>query len=126
MQTQPQPDAEVAHFQASYDDLNVRIGRLAIALRVPLESDADAENALKTLADMAVAVERRAVAERRSASRTEGGTERRLGYQRAELRGLLVMRYDMEAKLYEQLGFTVARQIIESSAQTLTRHGFYT
>ena len=124
MQTTPQPDAEVTHLQESYDDLNVRIGRLAIALRVPLESDADVENALKAMSDLAVAVERRAVADRRSARRAEGGTERRLGYQRAELRGLLVMRYDMEVKLYEQLGFTVARQVIESSALTLTRHGF--
>ncbi len=124
MQTSKRSEPEVAHLQASFDDLNIRIARLAIALSVPLASDADVQSALKALTDPAVDVERRLVADRRSANRTERGPERRLSYLRIELRGLLIMRYDMEVKLSEQVGSTGAREIIESSALTLSRQGF--
>ncbi len=123
--TQPQTEPGIARFLVYLDDLNVRISRLAIALRIPLASDADVQSALKELVVPSVPVENRSGVERRSPSRLQGSPERRLNYQRAELRGLLVMRYDFEVKLVDELGSESARQVMQSSAQTLDRHGFH-
>jgi len=122
----PGPAAtEASHFQAALDDLNVRIARLAIALKVPLVSDVDLQSALKNLGQPAIATERRSGSDRRSATRSQEGPERRLSYQRAELRGLLVMRYDVEVKLCDEVGAAAAQQIMESSVATLGRQGFH-
>jgi len=85
----PRPLA-AGHLVEILTDLNTRIARLAIALHIPLNTDADIQEAIHTRDPQAPhGVERR------------DSSERRTTLQRCELRGLLVMRFGTEIKLVE-------------------------
>ena len=129
LSTDPPVEARVSTqrleaIEASFDALNARIARLAIALGVSLETD----DAITTLMSehplQAVADERRLSADRRSPSRTSPGPERRMAHKREELRGLLVLRYGLETSYVNQHGVLVARQILMESEAHLVRDGF--
>lgn len=115
---------EADHLRQTMEGLNARIARLSIALRVPLKTDADIQEAMKNLNVLDAPKERRAGIERRSPARLSSTVERRTNHQHSELRGLLVMRYESEIKLVELLGATRSRQMIGSISQNLERHGF--
>ena len=116
---------EVGHFTDLMQDMNARIARLSIALSIPLETDADIQRAIHAGADMPTpAIERRSGTERRTAQRAIASIERRTNWQRSELRGLLVLRYETELKMVQVLGGTTSRQVMGSMAQNMERHGF--
>lgn len=105
-------------------DLNSRIARLSMALHVPLDTDADVMAAIQNLQPPQIEFERRSGVERRSAARLATTPERRGNNQRAELRGLLVLRYGMEVRLAENLGWVATNEVMISSHEKMTRHGF--
>lgn len=116
---------EVAQLGEFLQSVNARIARLAIALRVPLDTDADIQEAIKAFVEAPLPYgERRSGTDRRAASRTSSSPERRANMQRSELRGLLVMRYETEVKLAELVGATMSRQLIHAVAHNLERQGF--
>ena len=116
---------EAVHLIEILTDLNARIARLAIALRIPLNTDAAIQDAIHSKDPQPpCAMERRSGSERRAATRADASPERRTALQRFELRGLLVMRFGTEVKLVELIGASPLRQIIGSIARTLERQGF--
>ncbi len=129
MSTEPGPEARaLAHrmeaIESSFDALNARIARLAIALGVSLETD-DAVTALMSEHPLqAVSPDRRLSSDRRSTSRSSPGPDRRLAHKREELRGLLVLRYGVETRYVNQHGVLATRQILVESEAHLVRDGF--
>ncbi len=106
-------------------DLNARIARLAIALHVPLESDADVIAAMKTLSENDQNPLLQAHADDYSPEHIgEHGAQRRLSGLRAELRGLLVLRYGVEQRTVEQFGVQATHQIMAEAEAQLQREGF--
>ena len=96
---------EAGHLVEILTDLNTRIARLAIALHIPLNTDADIQEAIHTGDPQPPhGVERRGSSERRLATRAASNPERGTTWQRCELRGLLVMRFGTEIKLVELIG----------------------
>lgn len=115
---------EAGHLVEILTDLNTRIARLAIALHIPLKTDADIQEAIRTTDPQPpYGVERRGSSERRSAIRVASNPERRTTLQRCELRGLLVMRFGTEIKLVELIGAVPSLQIMGSVARTLESQG---
>ena len=106
------------------DEISTRIARLAIGLRVPLKTDAEVAHAMSHQAPAYEAQDRRATAERRDASRAGKSADRRQSHLHAELRGLLVMRYDMETQYVKVAGAFATRQILEESEARLAHNGF--
>ena len=101
---------EAGHLLEMLTGLNARIARLAIALHMPLNTDADIQEAIHTTDPQPPdGVERRGSSERRCATRAASNPERRATLQRCELRGLLVMRFGTEIKLVELIGAAPSR-----------------
>lgn len=109
---------------STIEALNVRIARLAIGLGVSLKSDADVRHAMQRQPMPSVPIERRSNEDRRGASRHNASAERRTGYQWEELRGLLVLRYGVEAHSVETVGVAATRQIMVDAHDHLVRDGF--
>jgi hypothetical protein len=129
MPTEPSPEdhALAQRFEAiesSFEALNARIARLAIALGVSLETDQAITKLMSEHPLEAVASERRLGADRRGASRTSQGPDRRLAHKREELRGLLVLRYGVETRYVAQHGVVATRQILVEAEAHLVRDGF--
>ena len=98
------------------EQLNSRIARLAMALNISLTDRANLEAALKEPHDAAAAyLETVALGE---------GPAHRVRAERAELRGLLVLRYSVEEKLAESLGFTELQELLGKIEQHMEREGF--
>lgn len=97
------------------EEVNSRIVRLSIGLGISLKDETSL--ALATS-------ERRTSTDRRSGSRASTGMERRIDCKRAELRGLLIMRYGIQQKVVEQVGVTHARFIMTTAEAHLERDGF--
>lgn len=106
------------------EDINSRIARLSIALGISLQSEADVAAVINQLRNMSVTQERRQTPERRVGERAGMSAERRVSYFRAELRGLLVLRYGVEQRLVEQMGYHETRQILSEAEAHLVRNGF--
>ena len=116
------PSSEAAHHIQTLTELNVRIARLAGALRIPIHTETAIQEALN-FAPPTQGIERRSDAERRSAVRAAASPERRTNLQRFELRGLLVLRFGIEIKLVELIGAAPSRRIIGSLDQAAERRG---
>jgi hypothetical protein len=104
--------------------LNERIARLAIALHVPLNSEADVLAAMHTLRqDEAELALEKAHADY---SPRHVGEHAKLLQQslRGELRGLLVLRYGVEQRCVEKFGVEATRLIMAQAEQQLQREGF--
>ncbi len=110
--------------EPSFDALNARIARLAMVLGVSLETDVAITTLMSEHPLQAVTSERRLSADRRSLPRASPGPDRRLARQREELRGLLVLRYGVEARYVNQRGMVAMRQILVESEAHLVRDGF--
>ncbi|MBQ0958073.1 hypothetical protein KAK06_03800 [Ideonella sp. 4Y11] len=109
------------HLGARLAQLNARIARLAIALNVDLDSDAQVQTLLQRPPEPSI--ERRQGTERRRTERT-GSPDRRVSLKRTELRGLVVMRYALELHTIDVLGTTVALALMRSVALSLESEGF--
>lgn len=115
---------EAAHLEQILVSINARIARLAIALRVPLGSEAEIQRAFTSFLQVPPSSAEHGRGGGRDASARAPSPERRLGIWRSELCGLLVMRYETEVKLLETIGITLSIQVLESVAHDMVRKGF--
>jgi hypothetical protein len=106
------------------EELSSRIARLAIGLGVSLKTDAEVAHAMSHRAAVAVPQERRASTQRGGTFHASSTADRRQSHLYEELRGLLVMRYDMETHYVEVVGAFATRQILVESEAHLARDGF--
>ena len=106
---------------ASLEALNARIARLAIGLGVSLDDRANMEQLMHQSVGVPVIQERRVA---RQSSYSAGSVERRTAHLREELRGLLVLRYQMEASSVSDNGLEMTRQILQETEAHLVQKGF--
>jgi len=104
------------HIAQSVEALNSRIARLAIALGLSLSDHHTLDGVLKAATT--------APGTAPSASDWFGPSERRAAREMAELRGLLVLRYEIEQKLATELGHTELRLMLQRIEQHMEREGF--
>lgn len=103
---------EVLRRESSVTDLTMRIARLAIALDLKLDEEQDVERVLHhTEAPTGRDEHPHAVLHLRARAWTE-------------LRGLLVLRYELERHLIEDMGLDLSRRILEDAELHLTIAGF--
>jgi hypothetical protein len=100
---------DALRMESSVTELNMRIARLAIALGLRLDQAQDVHRVLSHVSDP-------------DAHALDGQHHRDLSWK--ELRGLLVMRYDLEKHLIDDLGIEVTRQILEDVELHMTVAGF--
>lgn len=132
--TGPQPDApreehlsltsEEQRMEQTLKELSARIARLAIGLGVSLETEDEIAKAMSHHTARPVDHERRTTPDRRGAARAGMTADRRRGHLHDELRGLLVMRYDIEVQYVDAVGVVAARHILMEAQAHLTRDGF--
>lgn len=115
--------SEQQRMARSVEELSARIARLAIGLGVSLKTDGEVAHAM-SYQTLTVQYERRTTADRRDASRPGGTAGRRQSHLRDELRGLLVMRYDIETRYVDAIGVVATRQILIEAEAHLARDGF--
>ena len=125
MPTDPLPAEQaqaqrLQHMESSFEALNARIARLAIGLGVSLQSDDDVLQVMRRDSVSAVAFERRQAPQSPSTSRTGSDPDRRMAHKWEELRGLLVLRYGVEARYVDQVGVVTTRQLLVE-AETVSR-----
>jgi hypothetical protein len=116
--------AELQQLETSIEALNVRIARLAIALGLSLQSEEDVAKVMQHHAALAPRQERRGSAVPSALPRTDSSIERRTAHTWEELRGLLVLRYDVQRHCVDQVGVTAARNILAGAEESLLRKGF--
>jgi hypothetical protein len=104
------------HIAQSVEALNSRIARLGIALGLTLSDHHTLDAVLKSPDHSPSQVA--------SASAWFGPTERRAARELAELRGLLVLRFDIEQKLATELGHTELRGMLQRIELHMEREGF--
>ncbi|NDP39847.1 MAG: hypothetical protein GZ093_14040 [Rhodoferax sp.] len=110
--------------EAAMATLNMRIARLAIALGVALDNEGEVAGLMSEEHDTTVLHERRVSAAPHEGGHAHVGPECRVAHQRQELRGLLVMRYEVEKRYVDDAGVTVTHQIMIEAEQQLERKGF--
>ena len=88
---------------SSFEAINARIVRLAIALDVSLQSDDEVARAM---------------------CRPEASPDLLMANKREELRGLLVLRYGIETRYVDEVGIVATRQILIEAEEHLVRKGF--
>ena len=114
----------VHQMEAAMETLNMRIARLAIALGVALDNEGELASLMGEEHDASVPHERRVSADPLDVAHAHNGPECRVAHQRQELRGLLVMRYEVEKRYVDDAGITVTHQIMVEAEQQLERKGF--
>ena len=104
--------SEALRREATVTDLTMRIARLAIALGLKLDEEQDVHRVLHHA----------------SAPAAHDDTPSHVIHLRArawsELRGLLVLRYELERHLIEDMGLHLSRRILEDAELHLTIAGF--
>ena len=113
-------DVKAQRMSASLEALNARIARLAMALDLSLDSQAT-QDALMA-APPEPAIERRQAAA--GSLVLQVSSERRVAHKRNELRGLLVLRYHLEAISVNENGLALTRQVLIDAQAHLVRQGF--
>jgi len=114
-------DEAAERLGASLEALNARIARLAIGLGIALDDRACMDQLMHQSATSPVLHERRVA---RQSTHPAGSVERRTAHQREELRGLLVLRYQMEASSVTDNGLEITRQIVHEAEEHLVLQGF--
>jgi hypothetical protein len=104
---------EALRRESTVTDLTMRIARLAIALGLKLDQEEDVHRVLHhTDAPAVQDAHTHAVVHLRARAWTE-------------LRGLLVLRYELERHLIEDMGLHLSRRILEDAELHLTIAGFH-
>ena len=107
-----QHSTDVLRRESTVTDLTMRIARLAIALGLKLDQDSDVQRVLRhTQAPIGPDEHAHAVLHLRARAWTE-------------LRGLLVLRYELERHLVEDMGVHLSRRILEDAELHMTLAGF--
>ena len=88
---------------SSFEAINARIVRLAIALDISLQSDDEVAQAM---------------------CRHQSNSDLLIANKREELRGLLVLRYDIQTRYVDEVGIVATRQILIEAEEHLVRKGF--
>lgn len=115
------PDTDLVHrLEAELRTLQGRIQQLALALRAPLQTEADVERILQRPPTPPVAVERR----REGGGHNYRGPERRSSHLWDELRALLVLRYRLCSRLAVAVGAPAVRDLLAAADAQLQREGF--
>ncbi len=108
---------------ATMETLNARIARLSMSLGLSLNDRAVVDSLLSAPAFAPVPVERRK--QPASAGTHAGmGSERRHSFKREELRGLLIMRYQLETTSVTQNGLEVTRHALLQVEDHMEKLGF--
>jgi hypothetical protein len=113
-------DDKAQRMSASLEALNARIARLAMALDLSLDGQGAQDELMA--AHLAPVVERRQVGT--SSVVIHVGSERRVAHKRNELRGLLALRYHLEAVSVSENGLALTRQVLIDAQAHLVRQGF--
>lgn len=100
---------EAQRIGSAVTDLNMRIARLAIALGIRLDQSEDVHRVLH---------------HELSSTSHHPESDRHRAHAYTELRGLLVMRYDIEKHLIEDMGLQLSRRILEDAELHLAVAGF--
>lgn len=88
---------------SSFEAINARIVRLAIALDISLQSDDEVAQAM---------------------CRHQSTSDLLMANKREELRGLLVLRYGIQTRYVDEVGIVATRQILIEAEEHLVRKGF--
>lgn len=121
---QPAIDAHMRRVGGSFEELNARIARLAIALGVSLETDDAVQRVLGMAGVRAKSGPPDGVPERRQQRSAFSGSDRRQTHKWVELRGLLILRYGVEKQYVEAYGLEATRHLLHAAEEHLTRDGF--
>lgn len=113
------PAPQALRTEQSLEDINARIARLALFLDVALDDPHALQGVIN--AQIAPPVERRGLT---PADCLHSGPERRRAREREELRGLLVLRYQLEAQSLDDQGYAVTREVWTQAQVHLRQQGF--
>lgn len=120
--------------ETEIESVNMRIARLAMALGVDLTTEAAVERVIDRSA-----MPRRLVSPHGQDAEVDGQVnhhdgfaladrrtdqDHRTAYEWEELRGLLVLRYEMEKHYAQHMGFDATRNILTTAEADQTRRGF--
>lgn len=108
----------------SFEAMNMRIARLAIGLKVSLLTDEDIQRVIHRPVKAPVGEERRRQPDRRVQERSAAGADRRVAHLWIELRGLLVLRYQLESTCAHDVGPAATRHILQDAQAHLVKEGF--
>jgi len=103
--------------EQAVEQLNSRIVRLAIALGIDLSDKHSLEQVLKEPA-AGIALESR------SGDHLHNSQQRRIAMETAELRGLLVLRYGIEQRLSQEMGYSGLQEILQHVEKHMESEGF--
>lgn len=117
-------DNQKQRLGASMEALNARIARLAMALDVSLQDEATVNALMDRSQIVAVPQERRTQTGHQPSLHRTDSPERRMSHQREELRGLLILRYHLEAHSLSDYGLESTRKILLQAEENLLRQGF--
>lgn len=106
----------------SLAELNARIARLSIFLQLPLDSEAEVQKIIHREHPLFRLHEGMQAAQTHPDD--EHGKEHRQAHALEELRGLLVLRCELMARLLESLGLELTGQITNQAEDHLDRLGF--
>jgi hypothetical protein len=112
------------HIESSLEALNARIARLALALGLSLQNKKDMAWVMSRHDCSEPDPERRTQKELHSNSRLDFSGERRVSQTWNELRGLLVLRSDLQKHSVEQVGVVATRKLMDEAEESLERRGF--
>lgn len=108
-------DPATERLRASIEALNARIARLAIGLGLSLDKQSDLDQLLEQ-------THGHTSGQQGTALKLSSG--HREGHQRNELRGLLILRYRLEADTLSDIGLDATREVFEKSRDNLISRGF--
>jgi hypothetical protein len=114
-------DQKADRMSASLEALNARIARLAMALDLSLDSPAVQDDLMASI-PAPVVIERRQAGSSNAA--VQVGSDRRIAHKRNELRGLLALRYHLEAISVRENGLSLTHQVLVDAQAHLVRQGF--
>ena len=115
-------DDLIRRLSASMEALNGRIARLASALHVPLNNPSAVVELMSGGWKHAVVNERRKV--KADLAALNISADRRQAHQYEELRGLLVLRYHLEANCIHENGLVLTCEAKTQAEEHLIRQGF--
>lgn len=109
---------------SSFEAMNMRIARIAIGLKVSLQTNDDILRVMHRPLDPPVAQDRRLQPDRRQRERGTTAGDRRVSHLWTELRGLLVLRYQLESTCAQDVGAVATRHMLLEAEVHLAKEGF--
>lgn len=117
-------DEPAQRLTMSLEALSARIARLAIGLNIHLDDERAVQALMEKSQLPVIEIERRAPATGDTAHHASPSLDRRQAHLREQLRGLLAMRYHLEATMVADNGLPLTREIIAQAEEHLVQRGF--